>query len=59
MGDPKATDMPAAAAAESTSRFLATAKLVSDEGLTSQVLPSLLLILSKRFMNKFAQQHAT
>lgn len=66
MGEPKATEMPAAAAADKTSRLRATkTDAVSiNNDLTSQVgsrvrLPSFSLIFLKGLVNRLATQHAT
>lgn len=61
MGDPKATDIPAAAAAESTSRFRAEHQIRRRSSFKLRIsdVPSLPLMLTNNFMKTFAQQHAT
>ena len=61
MGEPNATEMPAAAAADSTSLFRADSMLAGlrtcyDKKRQS---PSLLFKLSNGFIIRFAQQQAT
>lgn len=61
MGEPKATDMPEAAAAESTSRFRAVEVSLLSSVIISQGtnIPSLLLMLGNSFVKRLAQQQAT
>lgn len=61
IGDPKATDIPAAAAADRTSRFRAMkfSQARKPESERAQFIPSFPLMLPNNFMKRFAQQHAT
>lgn len=59
MGEPNATDIPAAAAAESTSLFRATTCQRQIIVGICNVLPSFPLIFPNNFMKRFAQQQAT
>ncbi len=60
MGDPKATEMPAAAAAESTSRFRAMTEASAVITLIeAHKSPSLLVKVPNIFISKLAQQQAT
>src|SRR4051812_41728570 len=59
MGAPNATEIPAAAAAESTSRFRATSLAEYEERWKRRGIPSLPFRLGKGFIMILAQQHAT
>lgn len=60
MGEPNATDIPAAAAADRTSRFRAArGQKWQQNRNVEKGGPSLSFILPNSFMKRFAQQHAT